>query len=614
MRIQKRHSLKAFVAPMTLSLGKKALILVTVPLVFELGFVGTFAYLVSQVDHERAREAHARDVAGHLNVLLRLVMERSSSLIVAHFTSRETFRRRADLAKKRFYREKEIITNLVADNPHEKESWDKVYKLMNEGDRYFDHAKTMVDIGNKLAAGMEMVKVNRLMADVFQAIDHLVEEQEAETLERKNKQAAVRKQIEVLIYAAVAFNILLALGLALAFNKSTAQRLKVLLDNTYKLASQQPLSPPLRGDDELAQLDGTFRKMAEALASMRRKESAILSSAADIICSLDQERRFTQANPAAAQQWGYEIDDLLGRRLDQILDEEDQKATLEQIGKIIEANGHGNFTNRVITKDGSERDCEWSVVWSHEEKSLMCVVHDITERKQIDQMKRDFVAMVSHDLRTPLTSIQMVHSLLSAGAYGELTEDGLESVSGAQDCCDRLITLVNDLLDLERMESGRMDLNVESVQVSEIIAASLNMVKNAIKQKKIQLTIENSIDPFVKADKERMIQVLLNLIANAVKFSPENSGLLISVVKDNEFATINVKDEGRGVPENQKTSIFERFKQVNKSDSKGRKGSGLGLAISKAIVELHGGQIGVESEEGKGSTFYFSLPLAAPEA
>lgn len=595
---------------MTLSLGKKALILVTVPLVFELGFVAGFAYLVNQVDKERAREAHARDVAGHLNVLLRLVMERSSSLIVSHFTSRETFRRRADLAKKRFYKEKEIITSLVAENPHEKEAWDKIYKLMDEGDQFFDHAKTMVDIGNKLAAGMEMVKVNRLMADVFQAIDHLVEEQEAETQETKRKQAEVRGQIEILIYAAVFLNILLAVYLAISFNRSTALRLKVVLDNTYKLASQQPLSAPLRGDDELAHLDRTFRKMADALASMRRKETAILTSAADIICSLDEERRFTQANPAASRQWGYDIDDLIGRRLDQILDQEELQPSIDQVNSIIETKGHGAFTNRIVTGSGEGRDCEWSVVWSNEEKSLMCVVHDITERKQIDQMKRDFVAMVSHDLRTPLTSIQMVHSLLAAGAYGELSDDGKESVEGAQDCCDRLITLVNDLLDLERMESGRMDLSLDSVLLSEIIKPSANMVANAIKQKGIDLKLDTAIDPTVTADKERMIQVLINLISNAVKFSPENSTLQISTEIDDSFAIIKVKDEGRGVPESMRASIFERFKQVKKSDSRDRKGSGLGLAISKAIVELHGGQIGVNSEEGKGSTFYFSLPLA----
>jgi PAS domain S-box-containing protein len=595
---------------MTLSLGKKALILVTVPLVFELGFVAGFAYLVNQVDKERAREAHARDVAGHLNVLLRLVMERSSSLIVSHFTSRETFRRRADLAKKRFYKEKEIITSLVAENPHEKEAWDKIYKLMDEGDRFFDHAKTMVDIGNKLAAGMEMVKVNRLMADIFQAIDHLVEEQEAETQETKRKQAEVRGQIEILIYAAVFLNVLLAVYLAISFNRSTALRLKVVLDNTYKLASQKPLSAPLRGDDELAHLDRTFRKMADALASMRRKETAILTSAADIICSLDEERRFTQANPAAFRQWGYDIDDLIGRRLDQLLDQEELQPSIDQVNSIIETKGHGAFTNRIVTESGAKRDCEWSVVWSNEEKSLMCVVHDITERKQIDQMKRDFVAMVSHDLRTPLTSIQMVHSLLAAGAYGELSDDGKESVEGAQDCCDRLITLVNDLLDLERMESGRMDLTLDSVLLSEIIKPSVNMVANAIKQKRIDLKLDTTIDPTVTADKERMIQVLINLISNAVKFSPENSTLQISTETDDSFAIIKVKDEGRGVPESMRASIFERFKQVKKSDSRDRKGSGLGLAISKAIVELHGGQIGVNSEEGKGSTFYFSLPLA----
>lgn len=596
---------------MTLTLGKKALILVAVPLVFELGFVGIFATLVNQIDNERVREAHARDVAGHLNVLLRLVMERSSSLIVSHFTSRETFRRRADHAKKRFYEEKEIISKLVADHPHEKESWDKIYRLMDDGDRFFDHAKTMVDIGNKLSAGMEMVKVNRLMAEVFQSIDHLVEEQEAETQERKRKQADIRTQIQIWIYVAVAFNVLLAVGLAISFNKSTAARLNILLENTYKLASQQPLSNPLRGDDELAHLDKTIRKMADALALMRRKESAILSGAADIICSLDAERRFTQANPAAFKQWGYEIDDLMGRRIDQIVDEDEANSTIEQLNNIVETKGSGSFTNRISTKSGNYRDCEWSVVWSSDEKSLMCVVHDITERKQIDQMKRDFVAMVSHDLRTPLTSIQMVHSLLSAGVYGELSEDGMESVNGAQECCDRLIGLVNDLLDLERMESGRMDLNLNSVNLSEIIKPAVAMVAATLKQKNMTLSLETENDLTVVADTERMIQVLLNLVSNAIKFSPTDSKLTISTSRDNKFATVSVIDQGRGIPENLQLSVFERFKQVDKSDSKDRKGSGLGLAICKAIVELHGGTIGVESgKKSCGSTFYFSLPLS----
>jgi signal transduction histidine kinase len=155
-----------------------------------------------------------------------------------------------------------------------------------------------------------------------------------------------------------------------------------------------------------------------------------------------------------------------------------------------------------------------------------------------------------------------------------------------------------------------MDLTLDSVLLSEIIKPSVNMVANAIKQKRIDLKLDTTIDPTVTADKERMIQVLINLISNAVKFSPENSTLQISTETDDSFAIIKVKDEGRGVPESMRASIFERFKQVKKSDSRDRKGSGLGLAISKAIVELHGGQIGVTSEEGKGSTFYFSLPLA----
>lgn len=596
---------------MALTLSKKALILVAVPLAFELGFVGVFAILLHQVDHERAREAHARDVAAHLNLLLRLVLERSSSLIVSHFTSKENFRRRADNAKKRSYLEKDVITKLVADVPHEKEAWDKIYRAFEVGDNYFDKAKTMVDIGNKMAAGMEMIKVNRLMDEVFQAIDHLVEEQEAEQLERKRAQAAYREQIQYLLYAAVAFNILLAISLALYFNRGTSARLKVLLDNTYKLAAEKPLAEPIGGDDELGHLDKTFHKMAEALAALRRKEHAILMSAADIICTLDKDRRFTAANPAVTKHWGYEPDDLIGRKLDQLLLEEDAKSTVTQIENIIDSKNSAAFTNRVITNDERERDCEWSVVWSDQENSLMCVVHDITERKQIDQMKQDFVAMVSHDLRTPLTSIQMVHSLLAAGAYGQLSEDGLDSIGGAQNSVDRLISLVNDLLDLERMEAGRMDLDIEAITISDLLKPSIAVVETTARNKSIKIDSSDVIDASVLADEERIIQVLINLLANSIKFSPKDTVIKITATHDGKFATIAIIDEGRGVPESMRQAIFERFKQVKKADAANKKGSGLGLAISKAIVELHGGTIGVDSEEGKGSKFHFSLPLSA---
>lgn len=595
---------------MALTLSKKALILVAVPLVFELGFVGVFAVLLHQVDHERAREAHARDVAAHLNLLLRLVLERSSSLIVSHFTSKENFRKRADNAKKRSYREKDVITKLVADVPHEKESWDKIYRAFEVGDTYFDKAKTMVDIGNKMAAGMEMIKVNRLMDEVFQAIDHLVEEQEAEQLERKQAQAVYREQIQFLLYAAVGFNILLAISLALYFNRGTSARLKVLLDNTYKLAAEKPLSDQIGGDDELGHLDMTFHKMAEALASLRRKEHAILMSAADIICSLDKDRRFTAVNPAVTKHWGYEPDDLIGRKLDQLLLEDDAESTVSQIESIVSKKGQAAFTNRIVTNDQRERDCEWSVVWSDQEKSLMCVVHDITERKQIDQMKQDFVAMVSHDLRTPLTSIQMVHSLLAAGAYGPISDDGIDSISGAQNSVDRLIGLVNDLLDLERMEAGRMDLELESVDIFELLKPSIAVVENTARNKAIEIDSSGVTETLVLVDKERIIQVLINLLANSIKFSPKDTTIKVTSSKNGKFSTIAIIDEGRGVPESMRQSIFERFKQVKKADAANKKGSGLGLAISKAIVELHGGSIGVESEEGKGSRFYFTLPVA----
>jgi signal transduction histidine kinase len=230
--------------------------------------------------------------------------------------------------------------------------------------------------------------------------------------------------------------------------------------------------------------------------------------------------------------------------------------------------------------------------------------------KETERMKQELVAMVSHDLRTPLTSIQGFLTLLSTGMYGELTQPGSENLSIAESNITRLISLINDLLDIEKMQSGKLEMELREVPLQDVFDRSYGSVIGFAEQQKVKLAME-PCDLLVYADGDRLVQVLVNLMSNAIKFSPKDAEVRVRAEERDDSVEIRVVDHGRGVPAAYREAIFERFQQVQKSDAKVKGGSGLGLAICKAIIEGHHGFIGVESEEGKGSTFWFRVPKPA---
>jgi signal transduction histidine kinase len=229
------------------------------------------------------------------------------------------------------------------------------------------------------------------------------------------------------------------------------------------------------------------------------------------------------------------------------------------------------------------------------------------KREEIEQMKQEFVAMISHDLRTPLTSVQACLTLLTTGMYGELSEQGTENVQMAEGNVTRLISLINDLLDIEKMESGKLKMELTGCSIGDVFDRSLAAVVSFAQQQQVSLVMERT-DLRAIADGDRLVQVLVNLIANAIKFSPKDSQVTVSAQDKEEMIVVRVSDQGRGIPSEFRQSIFERFQQVKGSDAKVKGGSGLGLAICKAIIEGHSGEIGVDSEENKGSCFWFSVP------
>ncbi len=243
-------------------------------------------------------------------------------------------------------------------------------------------------------------------------------------------------------------------------------------------------------------------------------------------------------------------------------------------------------------------------------KSIRFFGRDLTERRRIERMKDQMIGIVSHELRTPIGSVQGALQLLSRLLPADLPARERELIALASRNAERLLRLVNDLLDLERLESGAATVDRQNVALAEAFTAAQDATQPIADAAEVRL-LWDAAGLRVSADADRVAQVVINLVGNAVKFSPRGGAVHVSALAQGEMCEVRVADEGRGIPPEDLDRVFERFAQVEHADAKQKGGTGLGLAIARAIVLGHGGRIWVESAVGRGSTFHFTLPLAA---
>ncbi len=454
-------------------------------------------------------------------------------------------------------------------------------------------------------------KFRNLNKRMRNASKQLLEDQ-ATTQERLQKgKADARGRLLQTITVMAVVNVFLALGFAAWMTLGFSRKWNVLMSNTLNLGIGKPLQPPIKGQDELGRLDSAFHTIAHELEVAREKERALVDRTVQVICSLDQAGKISQINPAVTRRFGYEPEQLLGMNLVSLIHPDDRDLVHEKL------TAHRNSAEEVVFhcrfKDitGHYKDTEWTTSWSAKDKTFFCVVLDITEKVAAENLKKDMLAMISHDLRTPLSSIKLILECAGQGVYGTLSDRGVTTMRNAQQSSDYLINMINDLLDVENFEAGGLVLDIESHPVTSILHIATDMVEPSAQKKHIRIDVQAK-SFHVRADGERLNRTLVNLLGNAVKFAPQNSTITLTAApsEDGRWAEFSIRDQGPGIPEEKIELVFEKYRQVGTRSEGEKKGSGLGLAICKALVEAHGGELGVRNVLPQGCEFWLRIPIS----
>ncbi len=360
-----------------------------------------------------------------------------------------------------------------------------------------------------------------------------------------------------------------------------------------------------------------LRKTITKLDDNSQHLHSIIDNVIDGIITTDREGVIKSFNKSAETIFGHTQDEILSKNINTLLNNSSKSTYQDYVNSHLNKEDDDLVVKRLevaaLRKNGKEfpADIAISIIEDQGEPLLISIIRDITKQKRIEQMKSEFISTVGHELRTPLTSISGALGLLKGGAVGLLPTQAQNMVNMATDNCARLTRLINDLLDMEKIISGKISFDIKMHLLNDLINLAVSSNQDYAQKHNVEICTDipdNSL--VVNVDNLRLTQVLSNLISNAIKFSRSGEQVTISIEQKEDKVRVNISDTGIGIPNEFRPHVFKKFSQADGSDSRQTGGTGLGLAISKELIEYMNGSIGFTSEEGKGSTFYFDLPLA----
>jgi PAS domain S-box-containing protein len=593
----------------------KGLVIIAIPAIFQLFFGISLALMESRAEKAQQEERHSKEVLLVLGKVESCCYDISLNIIRLTVEKSVRIIKQLNATKEALDDHQKALTTLVSTDPKQSENAKELKTVLSsflEGteriiDAIKDNDQTALTI-----AGIQMRRY-ALQSGAGAEQLKLMREVEEQRLAANPLNAERTQIILQTLMIGLICSTLIAIASAIYFLRDIVFRLYRISKNTELISLGQEMKPAMDGSDEIARLDQVLHSMAKNLQEATKRETALVSNAADVILCLDKSLMISSINRAAENHWNYSNDDLLNKRIMQIVPTESQAEAHSFLSNARSKSLSESADIPIVCKNGQVRTFSWNVIWSADEELLFCVAHDVSELRRVEAAKRDFVNMVSHDIRTPLSGMAIFLDMLDQGAYGNLNESGKSRAGSIGGALERIVAMVNDLLDIEKMQSGQFQIFKTDVDPKSIVQASLEMVQGLAEQQlvKIEVKIE-SINSgkigIVHCDEARITQVLQNLLSNAIKFSPSNSVIILEVEETENSTKFAIKDYGNGISKSDIPILFEKFTQARSEEQSKQSGFGLGLSICKDIIERHGGSIGVTSEIGQGSTFWFTLP------
>lgn len=482
-------------------LFQKLLILVSVPLFFELGFVGLLAYLEGQAHQKAEANAHSKEVIYEVNHFIRLLYDIASTVVLVEAFGGSEASTKPTIAEKQAEATLNHLKILTANSPEEQAAVDRLRILLGRLQKVVHDPEGQLH--NLANTGAGRLQLFSMVSSTVVTGGEIIEAEGKKRSQLGPQIEQTRGLLIASLWIGLTLSVLLALMLTTLMQREIVQRLDTILGNIRRFEERAPLQSLVPGGDEIAVLDRFFHQMADRVAQAEERQ------------------------------------------------------------------------------------------------------------KELQRLKQEFLAMVSHDLKTPISSVKMFLSMLAdRDIFNLKSEDEIAtSASTLENEMSRLLRMIADLLDLEKLEEASIPLELESHSTSDLVQKSIASVKGLSDDRDIEILFTPD-GTRVRANSDQIVRVFINLLSNAIKFSPTCGTITVNIEQAKAFVKVSVTDQGRGIPPEMTEKIFDRFRQVDQTDATLKGGSGLGLAICKAIVQRHGGQIGVDSEPEKGSTFWLTLPSA----
>ena len=591
-----------------LTFSRQILLLISLPVLTQIVFLFALNSSFHSLEESYEKEAMASEFLSDMVKFLSDLMNCVSAKVVYHISREERDAQIFDRSYRLLLSQVAPLREKQHRQSRSKQEAEAFDGLMQTLDQSFAQGESAVLSQSQLDTARALLQTRRTLISVNRLYVDLLQDMQNQRRANSSAKLQARHNLLNLITLTFVLNILF-LALALVyFNRVTNKKFAQLKNNIISLGLNKPLPSKISGSDEMAELDQILHQTSSVLKQAREQEQALVENALDVILSLDKSMRINRINPAGTRLWQLTEEELLGRSLASLIFEKDRDYLHANLANLSKNNNECSFEIRLESPQGPI-DTAFNVRFSDELQTYFCVARDVSKAKELERMRADFMAMISHDLRSPLTSLNLTLEMLESGRLGELPEKAKSRLSRASQSAAHLVELVNDLLEIEKFEVTGINLHISKTESQTLIEQALALVREQAEASRIRLEVRGNNYP-VECDPQRIVRVLTNLLTNAIKFS--GPGEIVQVITEagKDSIRIIVSDRGKGIAPDKLGMIFEKYKQIVDESQSDQKGSGLGLPICKAIVEAHGGKIGVKSQVGLGSQFWFTLYMA----